>query len=98
LKRAHQILFDRIAWSTSEVLAHTIERARQISLEVVMLPRWYDVDDAATLDRLCTELFLPDQSCNGHSIYAARFTRDYLANLLERDQARRIWPGSERRD
>jgi rSAM/selenodomain-associated transferase 1 len=98
LKSAHQILFDRIAWSTSEVLAHTIERARQISLEVVMLPRWYDVDDAATLDRLCTELFLSDRSRNGHSIYAAPFTRDYLAHLLERDQSKRIWPSYERRD
>jgi rSAM/selenodomain-associated transferase 1 len=98
LKSAHEILFDRIAWSTSEVLAHTIDRARQISLEVVMLPRWYDVDDAATLDRLCTELFLPDQSNNGHSIYAAPFTRDYLSNLLERDQGKRIWSGDERRD
>jgi uncharacterized protein len=98
LKSAHEILFDRIAWSTSEVLAHTIERARQISLDVVMLPRWYDVDDAATLDRLCTELFLPDRSHNGHSIYAASFTRDYLANLLETGQGKRIWPGYERRN
>jgi uncharacterized protein len=98
LKSAHQILFDCIAWSTSEVLAHTIERARQISLDVVMLPRWYDVDDAATLDRLCTELFLPDRSRNGHSIYAAPFTRDYLENLLGTGQAKRIWPGYQRRD
>jgi uncharacterized protein len=98
LKSAHEILFDCIAWSTSEVLAHTIERARQISLDVVMLPRWYDVDDAATLNRLCAELFLPDPSSNGHSIYAAPFTRDYLANLLERDQGKRIWTGYERRD
>lgn len=95
LKSPHQILFDSIAWSTSEVLARTIERAKQISLEVVMLPRWYDVDDAATLDRLCTELFLPDQSRNGHGIYAAPFTRDYLAGLLERDQGKRIWSGYE---
>jgi len=95
LKSAHPILFDRIFWSTSEVLAHTIERARHISLEVVMLPRWYDVDDAATLDRLCTELFLPDQSSNGQRIYPAPITRDYLAGLLETG---RIWPGYERRD
>lgn len=92
LKRAHQILFDRIAWSTSEVLAHTIDRARQISLEVVMLPSWYDVDDTTTLKRLCTELFIPDgSSTNGHSIYAAPFTREYLWNLLESDRTNRIW-------
>jgi rSAM/selenodomain-associated transferase 1 len=98
LKGTHQSLFDRIAWSTSEVLAHTIERARRISLEVVILPRWYDVDDAATLVRLCTELFLPEQSSNGHPIYTAPFTRDYLANLLKRDQGKRIWPSYVRRD
>jgi rSAM/selenodomain-associated transferase 1 len=97
LKRAHQILFDRIAWSTSEVLAHTIDRARQISLEVVMLPSWYDVDDTTTLNRLCTELFLPDDSSrNGHSIYAAPFTREYLRNLLENDRENRVWSESKR--
>jgi rSAM/selenodomain-associated transferase 1 len=97
LKRAHQILFDRIAWSTSEVLAHTIDRARQISLEVVILPSWYDVDDTTTLNRLCTELFLPDGcSRNGHSIYAARFTREYLRNLLENDRENRVWSETKR--
>jgi uncharacterized protein len=95
LKRAHQILFDSIAWSTSEVLDHTIERARQVGLEVVILPNWYDVDDAAALGRLCTELFLPDGvPQNGHSIYTAPFTRAYLASLLENDQDRRIWTGA----
>lgn len=97
LKRAHQILFDRIAWSTSEVLAHTIDRAKQISLEVVMLPSWYDVDDTRTLNRLCTELFLQDGSgMNGHSIYAAPFTREYLRNLLESDRENRVWNESKR--
>jgi len=97
LKRAHQILFDRIAWSTSEVLAHTIDRSRQISLDVVMLPSWYDVDDTSTLNRLCTELFCPDESSrNGHNIYAAPFTREYLGNLLENDRQDRIWTRSKR--
>lgn len=98
LKSAHQTLFDCIAWSTSEVLAHTIHRARQISLEVVRLPRWYDVDDAATLDRLCAELFLPAQSSNGQRIYPAPLTRDYLTSLLETGPGDRIWPGYEQRD
>jgi len=96
LKSPHQILFDRIAWSTSEVLAHTIERARQISLPIVKLPKWYDVDDAATLERLCRELFVPDEcSGNGHPPYAAPFTREYLATLMRENDAQRIWLRSE---
>src|ERR1044071_7166055 len=58
LKHAHRNLFNDIAWSTSEVLARTTERAAEIDLPVEMLPPRYDVDDAETLSRLCEELFL----------------------------------------
>jgi rSAM/selenodomain-associated transferase 1 len=93
LKRAHENLFDRIAWSTSEVIDQTVERAGEISLEVVMLPVWYDVDAAATLKRLCRELFLPASiSNNGNNSYAAPFTREYLADLFTKDGRDRIWP------
>src|SRR5258708_19493121 len=34
LKHPHHELFERIAWSTADVLAHTIERAAEISLPV----------------------------------------------------------------
>jgi uncharacterized protein len=96
LKNPHQLLFDRIAWSTSEVLAHTVERAKQISLPVVILPTWYDVDDAVTLDRLCREFFSSNRfSENGYHPYAAPFTRDYLGNLLKRDHRRRLLHGAE---
>jgi rSAM/selenodomain-associated transferase 1 len=96
LKNPHQILYDRIAWSTSEVLAHTVERAKRISLPVVMLPMWYDVDDAVTLDRLCREFFSSNRfSENGHRPYAAPFTRKYLESLLKRDHGRRLLDGSE---
>ncbi|HEX8459731.1 MAG TPA: TIGR04282 family arsenosugar biosynthesis glycosyltransferase [Pyrinomonadaceae bacterium] len=57
LKHAPARLFQEIAWSTSVVLAQTIERARDIALDVTLLPAWYDVDDASTLRRLCDELF-----------------------------------------
>ena len=80
LKNVHSRLFDRIAWSTSEVLAHTIERADEIGLEVKLLPRWYDVDDALMLDQLCKELFL---SAEPDGNYFAPHTRDYLAKLIE---------------
>src|SRR5688572_16813146 len=49
LKRAHRNLFERITWSTTAVLARTIERAEEIGLPVDLLPRWYDVDEATTL-------------------------------------------------
>src|SRR3989440_4209399 len=82
LKHPHHELFERIAWSTADVLAHTIERAAEINLPVDLLPTWYDVDDAATLRLLCAEL---SQSPNGAALhtryeggYAAPFTRNYL--------------------
>ncbi|HZH90938.1 MAG TPA: TIGR04282 family arsenosugar biosynthesis glycosyltransferase [Pyrinomonadaceae bacterium] len=57
MKRAHPRLFEEIAWSTADVSKHTLERAREIDLEVKLLPAWYDVDDASTLCRLHDELF-----------------------------------------
>lgn len=86
LKNVHPRLFDRIAWSSAEVLAHTVERAAEIGLEVKLLPAWYDVDDAATLNQLCQELFLSSQR-DGN--YRAPYTREYLAKLIE---SQRIFP------
>jgi uncharacterized protein len=56
MKRAYAHLFADIAWSTGEVAAATRDRARSLGLDVVMLPVWYDVDDAASLSRLKVEL------------------------------------------
>ena len=56
LKSAHARLFTDIAWSTDGVAEATRERARQTGLELVELPPWYDVDDAASLDRLRRDL------------------------------------------
>ncbi|HJR08216.1 MAG TPA: TIGR04282 family arsenosugar biosynthesis glycosyltransferase [Pyrinomonadaceae bacterium] len=90
LKRAHPQLFEGIAWSTEEVLAQTVERAREINLDVALLPAWYDVDDATTLRRLCAELFdAPhggDAPCAPKlAPYSAPHTRAELARLLEDD-------------
>ncbi|HME22888.1 MAG TPA: TIGR04282 family arsenosugar biosynthesis glycosyltransferase [Acetobacteraceae bacterium] len=52
MKQPHPRLFADIAWSTSSVAAATQARARALGLDVVTLPTWYDVDDAASLDRL----------------------------------------------
>jgi len=56
LKQAHAAVFDGITWSTASVLEETMERAREAGIEVVLLPLWYDVDDAATLAILSDEL------------------------------------------
>ena len=56
LKREHAHLFADIAWSTADVAAATRTRAAEQGLELVELPVWYDVDDAASLDRLLVEL------------------------------------------
>ncbi len=56
LKAAHRRMFEDIAWSTERVAEQTLERAREIGLEVHRLPVWYDVDDVAGLRRLYAEL------------------------------------------
>jgi uncharacterized protein len=55
MKRPHAHLFADIAWSTGGVAAATCARAASLGLELVTLPTWYDVDDAATLARLVAE-------------------------------------------
>ena len=56
VKTAHARLFEDIAWSTERVFAQTLERAREIGLEVAVLPDWYDVDDGPSLNLLASEL------------------------------------------
>jgi len=90
LKKAHPRLFERIDWSTERVLEQTIAAAREINLPVHLLPTWYDVDDRATLSRLCQELFGANGS--GAIGFPAPATRDFLSELLEREGRARIWP------
>ena len=52
----HRRLFEDIVWGTERVAAQTLERAREVKLDMHMLPSWYDVDDAEGLRRLCGEL------------------------------------------
>jgi hypothetical protein len=76
IKRPHHRLFERIDWSTERVFAQTLERAREIGLPAELLPTWYDVDDAATLERLRRELAAPLAAG-----YDAKHTRAYLQTL-----------------
>jgi uncharacterized protein len=52
MQQPHAHLFADIAWSTGSVAAATQARAAALGLEVITLPTWYDVDDAASLNRL----------------------------------------------
>lgn len=82
LKQAHREPFERIAWSTGSVLEETMERCREAGLEVVLLPTWYDVDDAATLAILQAELLdgtMPRFAAQAG--YAASHTRELLVAM-----------------
>jgi len=79
LKKAHRRVFENVDWSTERVFAQTLQRAQEENLEVHLLPLWYDVDDRATLRRLCHELLDNDNTSNG---FAAPETRRYLIDLM----------------
>jgi len=89
LKHAHRNLFNEIAWSTSDVLARTRDRAAEIDLPVELLPPWYDVDDAETLSRLCEELLFTSP-LNG--AYPAPHTRAFLEAIIKSEGLQRICP------
>jgi rSAM/selenodomain-associated transferase 1 len=89
LKHAHNHLFNGIAWSTPEVLARTKERAAEIELPVEMLPEWYDVDNAETLQRLCEDLFFTNSS---DEAYPAPHTRAFLDAIIKAEGFERICP------
>ena len=71
MRLPHARLFADIAWSTSSVAATTRERAASLGLDLVELPPWYDIDDAAALERLVRE----------NDGYAAPWTRRALPTL-----------------
>ena len=49
-------IFENIPWSTSTVLARTLEQAENLRLRVSLTPPWYDVDSPADVQRLLAEL------------------------------------------
>jgi rSAM/selenodomain-associated transferase 1 len=56
LRRPQPALFAQMPWSTPEVRAITLTRARALGLRVRLLPSWFDVDTAEDLARLRAEL------------------------------------------
>jgi rSAM/selenodomain-associated transferase 1 len=81
LKKPHRHMFEQINWSTERVLNQTIESAAEIGLETKLLPTGYDVDDAASLQRLCKELLLDATSPS-----IAPHTREFLIHLTAREK------------
>ncbi len=79
LQQPRPHLFKDITWSTSAVTTQTLQRAIEVQLPVELLREWYDVDDAASLARLQSELF--DPHSNLPQGYAAPETRAYLTQL-----------------
>jgi len=79
VKKPHQHLFDQIDWSTERVLKQTIQRATEIGLEVKLLPTGYDVDDGASLRRLCNEILADTTAAD-----IAPYTQQFLASFVER--------------
>lgn len=90
LNKLNPSLFENIPWSTDRVLDQTRARAQELGLKVHLLQTWYDVDNGATLRRLCRELFAADNLAPGASCAPA--TRAYLNTLLRGAGRARIWP------
>jgi rSAM/selenodomain-associated transferase 1 len=83
MKRVEPLLFERIRWSTKHVYVETVERVHEAGLELVELPKWYDVDDASTLAVLERELLKGEgPGFATVSGFDARWTREFLAERV----------------
>lgn len=85
MRKPHLRIFDGIDWSTERVFAQTVERARELGLQVDTLPAFSDVDDRASLRRLCDELLCAN-------VGGAPATKAFLQQLIAREGRERIWP------
>jgi uncharacterized protein len=98
LKTAHRRLFEDIAWSTERVAKQTLERARELKLDVHTLPVWYDVDDIEGLRRLHGEVCRPhpaQRKRDARVPYDAPATAALLRSLWT---DREVAAGSRRRE
>jgi hypothetical protein len=78
LKRPHRRLFEDVAWSTDRVYDQTRERARELELDTVILPAWYDVDDSTGLSQLVRDTLGGDRFSAVHRSYEATHTTSLL--------------------
>lgn len=56
LKQLYPEIFLGVTWSTPQVLHQTLTKIKDLGLEAGLLPPWYDVDTAADLERMRSEL------------------------------------------
>lgn len=89
VKDRHPDLFERIAVSTANIVAHTNAWAAAAGLKLEMLPAGYEVKDARGLNRLCKELF---DAGNRSRAYSAPYTYRYLAQLIQTYGAEQLSP------
>ena len=87
MRKVYRRLFEDIDWSTERVFTQTLERARELTLSVHVLPKFYDIDDATALRRLCGQLL--DEKADD----VAPVTREFLAKLVARDGPERFGQG-----
>lgn len=72
IKNPHRRLFEGITWSSERVLNETIRRAGELSLDVVLLPEWYDVDTVPDFERLCREVAHGSSAAHTREFIVAR--------------------------
>ena len=71
-KRPYPRLVRPVQMSTSLVLDETLDLAKSEGVHVSLLPKWYDVDEPADLERLEAEI----RSGSTHARHTARFFED----------------------
>lgn len=74
MRQPHLGVFTDIEWSSPRVYAQTLERARDLGLDVQPVDEWYDVDEPGDLERLAREIA-------GAPDHVAQHTRQVLARL-----------------
>jgi glycosyltransferase A (GT-A) superfamily protein (DUF2064 family) len=85
LKRLQRRVFENIDWSTEHVFEQTKARATEIGVKVHELSPGFDVDDRATLARLCAELLEGESKSD-----IAMETRRFLKEIIEKEGRDRI--------
>ena len=82
IKRPSPRLLREVHMSTPTVAAETIALAEDEGLNLICLPTWYDVDDAASLSRLSQEIEALDPSM---AVHTRQFLQqDEIQTLLDR--------------
>ena len=73
-------LFQGVVWSTPQVLADTLSRARALSLAVHLLPSWPDIDTYADLVKFLEQ----DRTPNAPGWRSYHWLRTHLPSILSK--------------